>query len=186
MKVLVIILGLFALLPGCKDNDGPIWSNTPCGKIDVRWTENPNQAMEIGFTNDNLLFDKLQLDKSKMTLEFIRSYGYRDKLIYYYIDGVKRYVEYVFFNVSDTALDNTKYSIATGEIMPFSWGAQQQKQYFIDWPNGTRDTLFVDYYEDNTRNNPCCCQYPLRSMTLNGKGFKQKTDTYKNGIYLFE
>ncbi|MBL7812087.1 MAG: hypothetical protein JNL57_07670 [Bacteroidetes bacterium] len=69
--------------------------------------------------------------------------------------------------------------------MEYSWG-KGIKDYLIHWPNGKVDSLFVDFKRDDSRNNWCCCQFPLQKMTLNGKSYTRKTEDYKYGTFLFD
>jgi hypothetical protein len=163
-------------LVSCKDKTPP----SKYGCIKSNYDEPPNQVMEFGFENNSTFSTLFNIDIN----DSIPVSGPIDTLIYYFKNNMRVYVDYVLLTrkVGDS---NSRYFISTGSVLYKSY-SENIKQFYIDWPNGQKDSLYVDYTQDDSRDNPCCCQYPLHSLRLNDKSYLRKDDYSKNGIYIFE
>lgn len=63
------------------------------------------------------------------------------------------------------------------------------KNYFLEYPSGDIDTLFVNYVSVNTQQaqqEPCFCYYPLREVKFNGVAVGLDTSIYYQTVYGFE
>ncbi len=61
------------------------------------------------------------------------------------------------------------------------------KDYYLEFPDGSIDTLFVDYQqvaEEEGRKEPCFCDKPLKSIRVNYMTLMQQEVTYE-GVPIF-
>lgn len=118
-----------------------------------------------------------------MTKDTLRL-GYYNTLISYQTDTGKTFVSYAMVTVPQA---NTRkdYFISSGELLWLSYH-KGVKRFYLNWPSGDLDTLDADFFEDLSRDNSCCCQYPLRLLQLNGKTYSEKKSFDRYGIYRFE
>jgi hypothetical protein len=166
----------FFLIFACKEK--PKTSKYGCVKS--IFDEAPNQVMSFAFKSNSEIYKLMDIDSTKDTLSF----GYKKQLIYYKQNNVKANLDFVILSKKDKS-KNSQYLIYSGEALVKSY-SNNIKQFFIDWPNGDTDSMYVDYIQDDSRDNPCCCQYPLQSLTLNGKPYIRKDEFDRHGIYIFE
>lgn len=159
----------------CKDKT----KTSEHGCTPDQWDEPPNQVMSMAFDSNsafNMLFNINKADTVPL--------GYKPKLVYYKNDTGKVYLDYIILTRA-THDKTSRHFLLTGEMLLHSY-QDGIKKFYIDWPNGMHDSLYVDFIRDDTKDNSCCCQYPLQSMQLNNQSFKAKTDHDKYGIYIFE
>lgn len=60
--------------------------------------------------------------------------------------------------------------LSTSDVAELS-GGEDVKLFYLSFPDGTMDTLIVDYEpvsEDDARQDPCFCKLPQKSIRLNG------------------
>ncbi len=167
----------FFLIFACKEK--PKTSKYGC--VHSIWVESPVQATTIGFKSNKIIYKLMNIDSTKDTISIA---GYLNTLIYYKLDTNKIFVDYVFLS-RESGGKHSQHYFSTGSVLNLSQ-SNQVKQFFIDWPNGEIDSLYVDYQKDLKRDNPCCCQYPLQSIKLNSKNFIEKKEFDNYGIYIFE
>ncbi len=63
------------------------------------------------------------------------------------------------------------------------------KDYYLGYPDGSRDTLFVDYQHVNyneAKNNSCYCYYPLVGLRFNGQVPSLDSSIKEQNVYLFK
>ena len=75
-----------------------------------------------------------------------------------------------------------QYFISTSDALYLSANSNQ-KQFYMDWPNGSTDTLLIDFKYEGTADNACCCYYPLQAFTLNGHSYTHTQG--EEGVYFF-
>ena len=142
--------------------------------------EPPAPPMTFSFSDNRKFYRKMGIDTAKDTLAL----GYCNRLIYYWKDTSKIFVDFVL----STRLSKDRHSkpfISSGSVLLKSY-SEGIKKFFVDWPDGSTDTLDVDFIFDHTGDNACCCQYPLRSLQLNSKTYTDKLSSGNYGLYLFE
>lgn len=155
---------------------------------DKTWDLSLNHSLKIGFSDTNMLFEKI----SKLAIG-TKENPYVPNMIYY-IDnlGNKMYDQYTILSTALFLQSNDSqypyyYINIGGTGTPISvLSARGNKTWYIDWPKGTIDTLYADYYEDSKGPNACMCSFPLRELKLNGKPYLKKTNYDINGVYVFE
>lgn len=148
-------------------------SDSKFGCKNSRWAEAPTQVMEFTFDSISTFYTLLNLNPKKDSIPL----GYLDSVLYHLEGAVKIYDTFTGIGYFDK-----QYFIMTGEILHLS-GRSNIKRFFMDWPNGATDTLVLDYEYDSERDNPCCCNFPLQTFTINGKSFTHTTGNY--GWYYF-
>lgn len=176
IKHIILLFYLLCLL-SCKEKTPKSKYNCP----QSNWVESPVQATTIGFKNNSILYKLMNIASTRDTISIA---GYQNELIYYKNNNDKVFVEYVFIS-REKGGKNAQHYISTGSVLTLSH-SENIKQFYIQWPNGKIDSLYVDYLKDLTRDNSCCCQYPLQSLTLNSKKYFEKKEFDNYGIYIFE
>jgi len=77
--------------------------------------------------------------------------------------------------------------MTTRDIGGYSAGANI-KNYYLEYPNGSLDTLFVDYRHlsyNEAVNDPCYCYYPLVSVKYNGVTAQLDSSITQQKVYKF-
>lgn len=68
-------------------------------------------------------------------------------------------------------------------------GNENIKDYYLEYPTGDVDTLFVDYRhvsEKEAFKNSCYCYYPLEEVRFNGRKAEPDPSITMQRVYLFE
>lgn len=109
--------------------------------------------------------------------------------MYYYTNGQKIRMSDLERGIDEgTFLANSLGILATRNIGATS-GDDNIKSYYLEYPNGTQDTLFVDYrhvsYNEAVNNN-CYCYYPLIEVRYNGQVAPIDTSISAQKVYLFK
>ncbi len=169
--IIISIVTLFSIF-SCK----PKHHKSKYGCVPSEFVENPFTAMSFGFDSNAVYFQLMNLDAKKDSMPI----GHLNNFLYYLNASTKVYDNYAGIDIVDG-----KYIVVSGDAFFLSYSSNQ-KQFYVDWPNGKTDSLFIDYKKDDSKDNSCCCQYPLQSLTLNSKSFIRKTNLDKNGVYIFE
>ena len=166
MRALVFLFAVL-LISGCNKKE---WSK-----------KHPNLSTKISFTDTSYIFSRLP--KSQISFGY-----YTDSLIYYVDNGEKVYHDYVVFQALESYTKKHEYPyymLSLGAIHGYS--ALGAKEHYIDWPNGDVDTIYADYFADNSDEpNYCNCWHPLRELKYNGEKHVEKTDFNPMGIYIFD
>lgn len=175
MKWIGILIVLVSMVQ-CREKT----KKSPYGCDLSIYVEPPSPPMTFSFIDNQKFYRKMGIDTTKDTLAL----GYCNRLIYYRQDTSKIFVDFVLA----TRLSKDRHSkpfISSGSVLLKSY-SEGIKKFFIDWPDGSTDTLYADFIFDHTGDNACCCQYPLRSLQLNSKTYTDKSPSGNYGLYLFE
>lgn len=91
----------------------------------------------------------------------------------YYQAGSKKYVTDFGRAIDENGSTEARESgIQVTRNIGFSSSKEGIKDYYLEYPNNTRDTLYVDYNyldDDDAYNDPCKCNYPFRAIQFNGQ-----------------
>jgi hypothetical protein len=176
MRYVFIVFIFFVFFAQCKEKTKS--SKYGCEKS--IYDEPPGPPMTFSFNSNQKFYLKMGVDSTKDTLA-LTTYN---NLIYYRNNSNKVFIDYV----SVTRYSKDKHSkpfILSGEVLLKSY-FNGIKQFYIDWPDGSTDSLYADFILDNSKDNSCCCQYPLKSLKLNSMTYTEKLEFDKYGIYLFD
>jgi hypothetical protein len=154
----IYLLQIVCLFFSCKDNE--------------KSSISPTITLGFSLSDSNTLFQLYPRDSIK--------FGYTKNLIYYKSGVDKIEIQDVIIS-NFLQLNGPKYTFTLLGIEEMS-SLHNIKNYYIHWPNGEQDTLFVDYVRDESHNNNCNCLTPLVEFTLNRKPFVSNL----NGVYIFD
>lgn len=79
--------------------------------------------------------------------------------------------------------------IFTSRNIGLTSGNENIKDYYLEYPNGDIDTLFVDYRhvsEKEAFKNSCYCYYPLEEVRFNGRKAEPDPSITMQKVYLFQ
>lgn len=92
--------------------------------------------------------------------------------LYYYQGGSKKYLSDFTRGINEGGFQAYDLGIQTTRNIGYISGNENTKDYYLEYPDGSLDTLFVDYRhlsESDAKNDPCYCYYPLREVKFNGQ-----------------
>lgn len=92
------------------------------------------------------------------------------KLVYF-LNGQKNYLSDFARGINEGPFQAYDLGVLTTRNIGSSSGDNNVKEYYLEYPNGTKDTLFVDYRHvsyNEAINNSCYCYYPLEQVKYNG------------------
>jgi len=151
-------------------------SCTSDGQFGCPKRNNPDERYHsISFTFDSVssFYKRLDLDPQTDTLPIAKLSN-----SFYYLQGsTKVYDTFVALTRWDR-----QYYISTSDAL-YASAFANQKQFFMEWPNGSTDTLLIDFKHEGTADNACCCSFPLQAFTLNGESYTHTQG--EEGIYFF-
>ena len=107
----------------------------------------------------------------------------------YYQNGSKKYISDFIRCINEGGINARDLGFMTTNIIGINSGDYNIKDYYIEYPNGTNDTLFVDYRHLSTAdaaNDSCACLYPLKQLKYNGIKPKLDTTIKYQTMYIFE
>jgi hypothetical protein len=163
---LLIICLLLLLLFSCKKNQ-----SNPCPTF---W----------GYKLPYSLFFKLNLNGNRLADSVLNKLK-----LSYYQNGSKKYISDFSRAINEGSLNAFDSGIMVTRDIGFNSGDANIKDYYLEFPDGDIDTLFVDYRKYSqceADTSVCQCLYPLYSVHFNGQ--KASPDAYitEHTVYLFE
>jgi hypothetical protein len=79
--------------------------------------------------------------------------------------------------------------IQVSRVIGLSSGDSGIKDYYLEYPDGSKDTLYVDYQHisfDAAKKNSCKCEYPMRPVKYNQQTSSLDSLTTQQPVYLFK
>ncbi|HWR32976.1 MAG TPA: hypothetical protein VN451_05605, partial [Chitinophagaceae bacterium] len=103
----------------------------------------------------------------------------------YFEAGQKKYLT-DFSRATDQGYD---LGIMTTRNIGSTSGDNNVKDYYLEYPNGAKDTLLVDYRHvsyNEAKNNSCYCYYPLEQVKYNGVVATPDPTITQQKVYRFD
>ena len=106
----------------------------------------------------------------------------------YYQNGTKNYISDFIRCINEGGVNARDLGFMTTNLIGVTSGNDNIKDYYIEYPNGTKDTLYVDYRHVSTADgekDSCFCLYPLKQLKFNGLIPQIDTTIKIQTIYIF-
>lgn len=106
----------------------------------------------------------------------------------YYLSGQKKYVDDFTRGINEGGFMANDMGIQTTRDVGTYSGDNNVKNYYLEYPNGTIDTLFIDYRHvsyNEASTNSCYCYYPLVDVKFNSVVAQIDSSITQQRVYRF-
>ena len=108
--------------------------------------------------------------------------------LYYYQNGTKKYFTDFIRGINEGDFQAYDSGVQTTRNIGFTSGDDNIKTYYLEYPSGQQDTLFIDYRhvgEDEAFHNSCYCYFPLQLVKFDGQVAITDPTITQQKVYLF-
>jgi hypothetical protein len=106
----------------------------------------------------------------------------------YFENGIKNYMSDFVRATNEGPYNGYDLGIQGSRLVGILSSEKGIKNYFLEYPDGSQDTLYVDYRllkENEAKKDPCYCYYPLTAVNYNHTTPNMDTSIKWQKVFLF-